>query len=117
MHPSEACDWYQAPGPGFERHARPERYSARAHFESVELQSECRQRQPQIVQFLGSQVVPVIPGGCRLRFHAGNIHGRYLGMPAGRNRRGHPNDHFNQRRPTLMHFYWQPMARRAPQSD
>src|SRR5882672_10098668 len=57
------------------------RYSARAHFEGVELQRERRQRQPQISQFFGARVVPVVPGGCRLRFAAGNIHGWYSVHP------------------------------------
>jgi hypothetical protein len=50
------------------------RYHARAHFEGVELQGERRQRQLQIIPFFGARVVPVIPGGCRLPFAAGNIH-------------------------------------------
>src|SRR6267154_2560069 len=57
------------------------RYSARAHFEGVELQRERRQRQPQISQFFGARVVPVVPGGCRLRFAAGNIHRWYSAHP------------------------------------
>jgi hypothetical protein len=62
--------------------AGPERSSIRSHFEGVELQGERRQRQPQIIQFLGPRVVPVIHDECRrVRFSAGNIHRSHGGAP------------------------------------
>jgi hypothetical protein len=36
--------------------------SMRPHFEGIEMQSECRQRQFQMLQFLVARVVAVIPG-------------------------------------------------------
>src|SRR6266700_1697200 len=78
------------------RRAWTVRDPARAHFEGVKLQSERRQRQLQIIQFFGARVVPVVAGGCRLRFAAGNIHDGTRHAPAGLNRRGYPDDHFNQ---------------------
>jgi hypothetical protein len=41
----------------------------RPHLEGIEMQDERRQRQPQIIQFFGPGVVPVIHGGftCGLR--------------------------------------------------
>jgi hypothetical protein len=40
------------------------------HFEGVELQHECRQRQPQIIQFPGPGIVAVFHDEFRLRFGA-----------------------------------------------
>jgi hypothetical protein len=53
----------------------------RPHFESIELQDERRQRQPQIIQFFDPGVVPVLHGdfACGLR--------RALSIAAAR---GHP---------------------------
>jgi hypothetical protein len=73
--------------------------SMRPHFEGIELQCECRQRQFQMLQFLGARVVAVIPGKVWFPGKAW-LHGKScmrieeaLSMergldPVGRNRRG-----------------------------
>jgi hypothetical protein len=58
--------------------ASPEQSVAHAHLEGVELQSECRQRQPEIIQFFGPRVIAVIHGTihgskCHVRSGVANI--------------------------------------------
>jgi hypothetical protein len=67
--------------------ASPERSSIRSHFEGVELQGERRQRQPQIIQFLGPRVVPVIHDECRA-VQCRQCPSIARRRPAGPNRRG-----------------------------
>jgi hypothetical protein len=42
--------------------ADPKQQSMCPHFEGIELQCECRQRQLQMAQFLGARIVAVVPG-------------------------------------------------------
>jgi hypothetical protein len=61
-------------------YADPERRVTQAHFEGIELQGECCQRQPQIVQFFSPRLIPAIPE-YRVRFGVGKIVGQFAAGP------------------------------------
>ena len=71
--PSKVRNRHRAAEPGF-RHAGPERFFARPHFEGVEMQGERRQGQPQIMELFGSRVVAITRSAVACGSMRANIH-------------------------------------------
>src|ERR1700730_14797796 len=71
--PSKVRNRHRAAEPGF-RHAGPERFFARPHFEGVEMQGERRQGQPQIMELFGSRVVAINRSAVACGSMRANIH-------------------------------------------
>jgi len=74
LFPLKSATDIEWPNRDFRRHAGPERCIARPHFEGVELQGKCRQRQLQIIELFGSRVVAMTRGAVACGSMGANIH-------------------------------------------